>query len=86
MRLTAETGQVFSAKNFWEMRRFFGEFMILQAMPAEFALSKNGVYPTGRRFSDSSVAVCLLARLPGDVRTDIGSLAGHRRKGRYVCT
>ena len=40
-RLTGDYGQGFSARNLWDMKRFFSEFTILQALPAEFPLSKT---------------------------------------------
>jgi hypothetical protein len=48
MRLTAEYGQGFSARNLWDMKRFFAHFTILQAVPAEFPLNKNGIRPPGK--------------------------------------
>ncbi len=33
--LTAEYSQSFSARNLWDMKRFFADFNILQAAPAE---------------------------------------------------
>jgi hypothetical protein len=34
-RLTADYGQGFSLRNLWDMKRFFADFHILQALPAE---------------------------------------------------
>ena len=47
-RLTSEYGQGFSARNLWDMKRFFAEFQILQAPPAELGMGREQLQPASR--------------------------------------
>lgn len=40
VQLTSEYGRGFSARNLWDMKRFFSDFHILQALPAESATGR----------------------------------------------
>ena len=46
--LTQEYGQGFSARNLWDMKRFFAEFRILQAAPAESGMGREQLQPASR--------------------------------------
>jgi len=47
-QLTTDYGRGFSARNLWDMKRFFGDFKILQAPPAESLGEGQPLQPTSR--------------------------------------
>ncbi len=53
--LSQDYGSGFSARNLWDMKRFFGEFQILQTPSAESALSEIGSPSAGKSLSDQIV-------------------------------
>lgn len=59
-RLTGEYGQGFSARNLWDMKRFFSEFQILQAPPAELGMGTERLQPASRtpRILQAPPAAC----------------------------